>query len=126
MTLPDGGQVPIRRAELLDELAMLLGGRVAEEIVFGDITTGAQNDIERATKMARQMVTEYGMTDARPAHLRQKQDEVFLGRDLATADYSDAVAPRSTRGPLPDRHGLRRALEILTQHRDNLEQSPSC
>ena len=82
------------REELRDELAMLMGGRVAEEIVAGDISTGAGNDIERATKIARQMVTEHGMSDSiGPRTLGQKQGEVFLGRDWAsTPDYSDAVA----------------------------------
>ena len=82
------------REELRDELAMLMGGRVAEEIIAGDISTGAGNDIERATKIARQMVTEHGMSDAiGPRTLGQKQGEVFLGRDWAsTPDYSEAVA----------------------------------
>ena len=64
MTLPTEDKFLVTRQEFIDELAMLLGGRVAEEMVIGDITTGAQNDLERATKIARQMVTEYGMSDA--------------------------------------------------------------
>ena len=63
LTLPEEDKFLVTREELIDELAMLLGGRVAEEIMVGDITTGAANDIERATKVARQMVTEYGMSD---------------------------------------------------------------
>jgi cell division protease FtsH len=71
------------RSELRDELAMLLGGRTAEELVFGDPTTGAQNDIERATQIARAMVTEFGMTDAiGPQQLGSKNGEPFLGRDM--------------------------------------------
>ena len=82
------------RSELVDELAMLLGGRVAEEMIFGEITTGDQNDIERATKVARQMVCEYGMSERLgPLTLGQKQGEVFLGRDFASQpDYSDQIA----------------------------------
>jgi cell division protease FtsH len=73
---------------------MLLGGRAAEEMIFADPTTGAANDIERATTVARQMVTEYGMSDSLgPMCFGQPQGEVFLGRDLANSpDYSDEVA----------------------------------
>jgi len=94
LTLPQQDKFLMTREQLRDELAMLMGGRVAEEIVAGDITTGAGNDIERATKVARQMVTEYGMSDSiGPRTLGQKQGEVFLGRDWgSTPDYSDAVA----------------------------------
>ena len=94
LTLPEQDKFLMTREQLRDELAMLMGGRVAEEIVAGDITTGAGNDIERATKVARQMVTEYGMSDTiGPRTLGQKQGEVFLGRDWgSTPDYSDAVA----------------------------------
>src|SRR6266545_4284497 len=85
LTLPEEDKFMMTREELSDELAMLLGGRVAEELIVGDITTGAANDIERATKIARQMVTEYGMSDMiGPLTLGQKQHEVFLGRDFAT------------------------------------------
>ena len=69
LTLPEQDKFLMTREQLRDELAMLMGGRVAEEIVAGDVTTGARNDIERATKIARQMVTEYGMSRRdRPAH----------------------------------------------------------
>ena len=86
----------MRRSELLDELAMLLGGRSAEELIFADPTTGAQNDIDRATTIARQMVTEFGMSDALgPMRFGQPQGEVFLGRDFtSTPDYSQEIAAR--------------------------------
>jgi cell division protease FtsH len=73
---------------------MFLGGRVAEELVFEDPTTGAQDDIERATKMAKQMVTLYGMSSTLgPMALGQHHDQVFLGRDFqSTPDYSDTIA----------------------------------
>ena len=79
---------------MLDNLAMFLGGRVAEEIAIGDITTGASNDIERATKMAKQMVMRYGMSDKLgPQTFGDANHEVFLGRDFsANADYSPEVA----------------------------------
>jgi cell division protease FtsH len=95
MSLPTEDRFLVTRSEMIDELAMFLGGRVAEELVFEDPTTGAQDDIDRATKMARQMVTEYGMSaQLGPMALGQKQgDQVFLGRDFAShPDYSDNIA----------------------------------
>jgi cell division protease FtsH len=96
LTLPTEDKFLVTRDELIDELAMLLGGRSAEELVFEDPTTGAQNDIDRATTIARQMVTEFGMSDELgPLRLGQPQGEVFLGRDFATKpDYSDDIAAR--------------------------------
>ena len=94
LTLPMEDKFLVSRNELTDELAMLLGGRTAEEMIFSDPTTGAQNDIERATTIARQMVTEFGMSDALgPMRFGKVQGEVFLGRDFSTTpDYSDDVA----------------------------------
>ena len=125
LTLPEQDKFLITREELSDELAMLLGGRVAEEIIVGDITTGAANDIERATKMARQMVTEYGMSDnIGPLTLGQKQHEVFLGRDFATQpDYSDQVAfeiDNEVRALIDRAHD--EALEILQERRAKLDE----
>ena len=124
LTLPEQDRFLLSREQMLDELAMLMGGRVAEEIVAGDITTGAANDIERATKVARQMVTEYGMSDLiGPRTLGQKQGEVFLGRDWAsTPDYSDAVAfeiDQEVRRLIDEAHDV--ALEILTERRAKLD-----
>ena len=94
LTLPTEDKFLVSRSELVDELAMLLGGRTAEELIFADPTTGAQNDIDRATTIARQMVTEYGMSDSLgPMRFGHPQGEVFLGRDFtSTPDYSDEVA----------------------------------
>jgi cell division protease FtsH len=94
LTLPTEDKFLVTRSELRDELAMLLGGRTAEELIFADPTTGAQNDIDRATTIARQMVTEYGMSDSLgPMRFGHPQGEVFLGRDFtSTPDYSDEVA----------------------------------
>ena len=79
--------------ELLDEITGLLGGRVAEEIIFNEITTGAYNDIQRATKIARAMVAEYGMSDLGPIQYEQQSGNVFLGRDyLKERNFSDVVA----------------------------------
>ncbi|MCL4498638.1 MAG: ATP-dependent zinc metalloprotease FtsH, partial [Chloroflexi bacterium] len=94
LSLPTEDKFLVAKSELSDDLAMFLGGRVAEEMVFGDVTTGASNDLEKATKMARQMVTEFGMSEKiGPLTLGQKQDQVFLGRDFAShPDYSQEVA----------------------------------
>ncbi len=94
LILPAEDRYLVRKSELVDELAMLLGGRVAEEMIFGDVTTGAQNDLERATKIARKMVCEYGMSEKLgPLTLGKKQEEVFLGRDLSSRpDYSGEIA----------------------------------
>jgi len=94
LTLPTEDKFLVTKSELSDNLAYFLGGRVAEEMVFQDVTTGDQNDLERATKVARQMVCEFGMSDKLgPLTLGQKQDHVFLGRDFAAhPDYSPEIA----------------------------------
>jgi cell division protease FtsH len=125
LTLPEQDKFLATREELIDELAMLLGGRVAEELIVGDITTGAANDIERATKVARQMVTEYGMSDViGPLTLGQKQHEVFLARDYtAQPDYSDQVAfeiDTEVRRLIDEAHD--EALEILQECRTKLDE----
>ena len=124
-TLPTEDRFLVTRSAMIDELAMLLGGRVAEEMVIGDITTGAQNDLERATKVARGMVTEYGMSDTLgPLTLGQRQGEVFLGRDFAThPDYSDQVAfeiDTEVRRLIDEAHD--EALEILQAERPKLDE----
>ena len=94
MVLPDEDKYSQTRAELLDKLAYMLGGRAAEELVFHDPTTGAGNDIEKATNLARAMVTQYGMT-ARLGAVRfgEDQGQPFLGRDLGhSRNYSESVA----------------------------------
>jgi cell division protease FtsH len=94
MVLPLNDKYSVTRNELLDQLTYAMGGRVAEEIVFHDPTTGASNDIEKATSIARRMVTEYGMSaDIGAVKLGQASGEVFLGRDMGhQRDYSDSVA----------------------------------
>ena len=94
MALPLEDRNYLRRSEMVDKLAMMLGGRTAEEIVFLDPTTGASNDIEQATELARRMVMEYGMSDRLgPMKYGQPAGEVFLGRDYnRQQDYSDDVA----------------------------------
>ena len=94
LALPEADRYLRTRSQLHDDLAMLLGGRTAEEMIFGDPTTGAADDIDRATNLAKAMVTEYGMSDRiGPRKLGTTKGEVFLGKDIAhEADYSQSVA----------------------------------
>jgi cell division protease FtsH len=94
LTLPEHDKYFISKTEMLETITQLLGGRVAEGLVLNDISSGASNDIERATKIARQMVTEYGMSDTLgPISYGNKHEEVFLGRDFGTQrNYSEDVA----------------------------------
>ena len=81
------------KKELLETISGLLGGRVAEEIVFKEVTTGAHNDFEKATKIARSMVTEYGMSDLGPIQFEHQESSVFLGRDYnKSRNFSSQVA----------------------------------
>jgi cell division protease FtsH len=125
LALPTEDKYLRTRSELRDQLAMLLGGRTAEELIFGDPTTGAADDIDRATSIARAMVTEYGMSDVLgPRKLGDTQREVFLGRDQAhQANYSDHLATAiddEVRKLVDDAH--EEAREILTIHRDVLHR----
>ena len=92
-TLAEDRYLP-SRSQFKDEIAMFLGGRVAEELIFNDVTTGAQNDIEQATKLARRMVTDFGMSDSLgPRTFGHKEEMVFLGREISEQrDYSERVA----------------------------------
>ncbi|MFA6711788.1 MAG: ATP-dependent zinc metalloprotease FtsH [Candidatus Caldatribacteriota bacterium] len=94
LQLPTEDRYLVSKSELMERLSVLLAGRVAEEITFKDVTTGAQNDLERATKIARQMVTEFGMSETLgPMTLGRKEQQVFLGRDIAeNRNYSEEVA----------------------------------
>lgn len=94
ITLPEEDRFLRSKSELLDNIKMLLGGRVAEQLIFNEITSGAQNDIDRATKFARQMVVEYGMSEKLgPVAFKGEEDEVFLGNQLVTRPrYSDKIA----------------------------------
>jgi cell division protease FtsH len=124
LSLPTEDKHMQTRSQLTDELAMLLGGRTAEELVFGDPTTGAQNDIERASQIARAMVTEFGMTDALgPQQLGMRQGESFLGHDFGSPNYSDEVAGKIDVevGRLIDAAHAQ-AEQILTKHRRILDE----
>ena len=93
MMVPSEEKICSTKTDLLEEITGLLGGRSAEEIVFGEITTGAHNDFEKATKIARAMVTEYGMSELGPLQLEQQEGSVFLGRDYNKSQhFSNEVA----------------------------------
>ncbi len=120
LQLPTEDRFLVSKTELTDNLAVFLGGHAAEEMVFGDVTTGSHNDLERATKVARQMVCEYGMSEKLgPLTLGQKQDQVFLGRDFAShPDYSQEIAyeiDKEIRRIIDD--AFKRAKQILTEKR---------
>ena len=93
LQLPSEDRFLASKSGLTNNICVLLGGRVAEDLIFGDITTGASNDLERATQLARSMVTQYGMSSLGPVVLGRQRHEVFLGRDLGEErNYSDQIA----------------------------------
>ncbi|HYN37442.1 MAG TPA: ATP-dependent zinc metalloprotease FtsH [Actinomycetota bacterium] len=124
LTLPTEDKFLVSRSELIDELAMIMGGRVAEEIVFNEPTTGAQNDIEKATVIAKQMVTKFGMSDLGPLALGQSDAQPFLGRDFGhVQDYSDDVASKidaEIHRFIEEAH--EEARDIITKYRDKLDR----
>jgi cell division protease FtsH len=123
--LPERDRYSHSERYLHDRIAIMLGGRVAEEIVIGAITTGASNDIEVATKLARQMVCDWGMSQLGPINFGQKQGEIFLGRD-----FSQPAQPLSQETSINVDKEIRRIIEenyerattILTDHRDQLDR----
>lgn len=121
-TLPDDNQ-HVSKNKLLDQIFIFLGGRAAEALIFGDVCTGASNDISNATDIARKMVTQWGMSDkVGPICYGQKDEPIFLGKEIAThKDYSDKTAE------LVDEeiHNIiasqyERAIQVLTEHKDKL------
>ncbi len=93
MSLPDHDKAYISKKEMFEDIVSLMGGRVAEEMIFGEINTGASSDIERATKVATNMVTKYGMSEKLGSRTFGSNGEVFIGRDYGhTQEYSDATA----------------------------------
>lgn len=125
LMLPEEDRYYMTRSELLDRVAALLAGRVAEQVVFNEISTGAQNDLERATSIVRQMIMEYGMSDELgPITLGHKHDQVFLGRDLGRErDFSEEIARAIDKE-------IRRTIdrcyhkgeELIVQHREKLDK----
>ena len=124
MALPQEDRYLQSKTEFEDKLAGLLGGNVAERLVFGDTTTGSSNDIEKATTLARRMVTEFGMSDRLgPLSFGKRDELVFLGREIGEQrNYSDEIARQIDEEVrvLVD-HAYERATEVLTEHRARLE-----
>ncbi len=112
------------KSEMLDELVSLLGGRMAEQLVRGDVSTGASNDIERATEVARKMVTKYGMSDELgPVCYAESNDQVFLGRDYGHAKNYSELTARAIDQEIKRiiANAYERTEKILTEHRDKLD-----
>jgi len=125
MPLPVEDQLLYGRKKFRDELAGLLGGRVAEEEVFGDVTTGASNDLERVTSLARKMVTQFGMSDVLgPQTFGEKEELIFLGREIGEQrNYSEEVAEaidHEVRRLVDEAYG--RAREIIRNYRAKLDE----
>jgi cell division protease FtsH len=123
MPLPEDDRYLMQRSKFTDELAGLLGGRAAEELVFDDVTTGASSDLERATRLARKMVTEYGMSDKLgPLTFGHKEELVFLGKEIGEQrNYSEEVArsiDEEVRRLITEAHET--ALRILRENKDKL------
>jgi cell division protease FtsH len=125
MSLPQEDRYLHSKSEFEDKIAGMLGGNVSETLVFGDTTTGSSNDIEKATNLARAMVTQYGMSEKLgPLAFGKKEEMVFLGREISEQrNYSDEVAAKidAEVRVIIDR-GFERAREALTKHRDILDK----
>ena len=125
LQLPEEDRFLVSKQELSDRICVLLGGRVAEMIRYGDVTTGASNDLERATQIARQMVTQFGMSEKLGlVTLGRKQHEVFLGHDIVDdRNYSEEVAHTidlEIRAIIDS--CMNKSHDILTENREHLEE----
>ncbi|MBN1955030.1 MAG: ATP-dependent zinc metalloprotease FtsH [Anaerolineae bacterium] len=124
ISLPEEDRTVISRSKFESQLAFSLGGRAAEELTFNDVTTGAANDLEQVTEMARSMVTRYGMSDKLgPMTFGQKEELVFLGKEIGEQrDYSEAVAQQIDEEVRRIVHeAYERAISVLSAHRDQLD-----
>jgi cell division protease FtsH len=124
MHLPEDDRYLMHKSKFMEDLAGALGGRAAEELVFGDITTGAANDLERATDLARAMVTRYGMSDKLgPRTFGAREELVFLGREISEQrNYGEAVARQidgEVKRIITAAYG--QAKEVLSTYRNQLE-----
>jgi len=112
------------RKRLLDEVAMAMGGRIAEELVTGDFSNGAYGDIKQATRIARAMVCDYGMSDLGPVAMGENQDTVFLGRDITRSQHISEDTARQVDAAVSDilKTQYKRAQQIITEHRTALDK----
>ena len=125
LTLPSEDRYLMSKSQMLDEMTVFLGGRVAEQLVFNEVTTGAQNDLERCTEMARRMVCEFGMSEnLGPLTLGRRHHPVFLGRDMnEDRNYSEEVAAKidvEIRNIVDSCYD--KAMQLLTEYRDTLDR----
>ena len=125
LQLPEEDRFLMSKTELMNRIAILLSGRVSEEIVFDDVTSGAANDLDRATEIARQMVTQLGMSETLGlVKLGKKREEIFLGRDISEdRNYSEEIAyviDKEVKAVIDECY--ERAKEILTEHRELLDK----
>lgn len=123
MTLPDEDLMHTTKSKLLDEIAMMLGGRVAEEIMIGEVTTGATSDLQRATETARKMVVNFGMSDDVGSLFLGSGDEVFIGREYGhTKNYSESLAAKvdAEIGKILE-SAINRAREIVKDNKEIVE-----
>jgi cell division protease FtsH len=123
--LPEEERANLRRGYLLDRIGVMLGGRVAEQVVFDDLTSGAESDLEQATRLARRMVCRWGMSEALgPVAFKRGEEHVFLGRELAQQqDFSDATAKLiddEVKRLLEEAEGRDR--DLMERHKDELER----
>jgi cell division protease FtsH len=120
--LPEGDRHNYSKEYLLGQIAILMGGRIAEEVFLGNITTGASNDIERATELSRAMVCEYGMSDLGPLTFGKKEEQIFLGREIAQhRDFSEDTAikiDQEVRKIISEQYG--RAKQIIEDNRETM------
>ena len=128
LQLPEEDRFLTSRSDLLNRISILLSGRVSEELVFGDVTSGAANDLERSIRTARQMVTELGMSERLGlVKLGRKHEEIFLGRDISEdRDYSEEVAyaiDQEVKAIIDSCYA--KAKEILTEKRELLDRIAS-
>ena len=125
MALPEEDRTLMSRKKLFANMVGLMGGRVAEEVIFDDFTSGASDDLERATKLARTMVTRLGMSDnLGPLVYGQKEELIFLGREISEQrDYSENVAEKIDQEvrSFVDK-AYQEAKRLLTEYRDKLEE----
>jgi cell division protease FtsH len=122
MQLPTDDKHNYSKVYCEDQLAILMGGRIAEEIYLNQMTTGASNDIERATEMARKMVCEWGMSELGPLSFGKKEEQIFLGREISQhRDYSEETAIRiDAEVKRIISNGYSRARSIVEQNSDGL------
>ena len=123
-SLPEADRHSYSKEYLLGQIALLMGGRIAEDVFIGSITTGASNDIERATELARSMVCEYGMSELGPLTFGKKEEQIFLGREISQhRDYSEDTAIRidhEVKKLIDEQYQA--AYKIITDNRDAMER----